>query len=130
MNKNILSFEEIKKQFEELNNDFFNPHFCKICNQMEFLDLMTDKEQKLFHDHRNSRKYFKELENYTIILEKFLTEIVLALLELKRISLSDEFISIDDVDTYSKQYVLLLRYGDFLTNENCLSDEALSLIHI
>ena len=126
MNKNILSFKELKKQFEEFrDNDFFNPHFCKICNQMEFLDLMTDKEQKLFHDHRNGLESIsKNLKTIQIILEKFLTEIVLALLELKRISLSDEFISIDDVDTYSKQYVLLLRYGDFLTNENCLSDEA------
>ena len=124
MNKNILSFEEIKKHFEEIrDHEYFNPNFCKICNQIEILDLLTDEEQKVFGDHRWSKKYLKEVANYEGILEKFLTEIVLAILELKRLSLSEEFISIDDVDTYSKQYVLLLRYGDFLT-ENGLSYEA------
>ena len=124
MNKNILSFEEIKKQFEEIrDHEYFNPYFCKICNQAEFWEFLTDEEQKEFEDHRWTKKYLKEVANYEGILEKFLTEIVLALLELKRLSLSEEFISIDDVDTYSKQYVLLLRYGDFLT-ENGLSYEA------
>ena len=75
MNKNILSFEEIKKQFEEIrDHEYFNPYFCKICNQIEFLDLLTDEEQKVFGDHRWSKKYLKEVANYEGILEKFLTE--------------------------------------------------------
>jgi hypothetical protein len=94
MNKNILSFEEITKQFYDIPLDVREPKYGS----------------NIYHPFKN----WKESNKMANKIDKFLTEIVLALLELKRLSLSDEFISIDDVDTYSKQYIKLLNYGDGL----------------
>jgi len=100
MNKNILSFEEITKQFYDIPLDVREPKYGT----------------NIYHPFKN----WKESNEMANKIDKFLTEIVLALLELKRLSLStydeygNEFISIDDVDKYSKQYIKLLNYGDGL----------------
>ena len=90
-----VSFKELKSQTLKLNSEF---------------DFISDME---INTNLITKKYF---ENISTKANTLLTEILLSLVEHKKLSESDEFMSIDDVEKKSKEFILLIKYGDSINN--------------